>query len=197
MRKNISDTRLNIPGAIYFVTTVTKDRFPYFNEDENCMILSNDIKFCQTIKNFHLYGYKINPDHIHLLIQTSSFEESISSILHNIKRTSSLHISKGGIWQKSFHDRVVRNESELNAYIQYLKIQWIKHKLPENKWLFIEEDIYFKEDIEENFVGEDIYPHPQSFPLLEKSHPLQKFYHSSNLYLSTNPKNNFIEKENL
>ena len=50
---------------------------------------------------------------------------------------------------------------------------------------------------EENFVGEDIYPHPQSFPLLEKSHPLQKFYHSSNLYLSTNPKNNFIEKENL
>ncbi len=79
-------------GSAYLVTSVTQSRFPFFSEDIFCNILIDVIANCQKIKPFYLLGFKINPDHFHIILQpTGRF--NFSQIVHNIKRVSSIHIN--------------------------------------------------------------------------------------------------------
>ncbi|MFC1496583.1 transposase, partial [Candidatus Margulisiibacteriota bacterium] len=44
--------------------------------------------YCQKLKEFEIYGYKINPDHIHLLIQPNE-KYDFSNIMGSLKRNFS------------------------------------------------------------------------------------------------------------
>ncbi|HNW30463.1 MAG TPA: transposase [Spirochaetota bacterium] len=68
LHKN-SPKRYYIDNAIYFITTVTYDRYPWFKEDLLCRLFIDDLELCAAIKNFTIIGYKINPEHVHLMIQ--------------------------------------------------------------------------------------------------------------------------------
>jgi len=85
--------RINIKGAAYLLTTNTKNRFPYFNEDIFCNILVDVIANCQKIKPFNLISFKINPEHAHLILQPTG-KYNISQIMHSIKKTASLNINQ-------------------------------------------------------------------------------------------------------
>lgn len=85
--------RIHIRGAAYFITTNVQNRMTHFNEDIFCNIFIDDMAKCQEIKPFNLIGFKINPDHVHIILQpTGSF--NISQIMHNTKKVSSLHINQ-------------------------------------------------------------------------------------------------------
>jgi len=79
-------------GAVYFISTYTEDRYPYFNEPIFCELLSEQIMLGSTIKCYNIYAYVILPEHIHLLIQPEG-EYNISNIIHSIKRNSSRYIN--------------------------------------------------------------------------------------------------------
>jgi len=64
-----SQKRYYFENAIYFITTKTYKGYPYFNEDLFCEIFVEELFFCQKLKSFKIYGYKVNPDHVHLLIK--------------------------------------------------------------------------------------------------------------------------------
>lgn len=82
--KNISIENEKIQD-FYFITTVTGGRYPYFIEDIFCELFIEVLFFAKTIYNFDLSGYKINPDHIHLLLRPNRIN-SISNIMASIKR---------------------------------------------------------------------------------------------------------------
>ena len=86
-------TRIYIPYAAYFITTNPKDRIAYFEEDEFIKILSYSIEECTRLKNANLIGYKINPEHIHLVVQVKD-TFNISEVMHSIKRVSSDRINQ-------------------------------------------------------------------------------------------------------
>ena len=91
-------------------------------------------------ENVCLDQWVIMPNHVHLLIQIKDPKEPNSSIhydLSNIvgkykaavtRAAGKLNIYSNPIWQKSFHERVVRNEAE------YLKI-WNYISGNPSKWL--------------------------------------------------------------
>jgi len=83
-----SQKRYYIENGIYFITTKTFENYPYFDEDILCNLLIDDIYYSHKMKLFEIFGYKINPDHIHLLIQPSN-ENNYSVIMHNVKRNFS------------------------------------------------------------------------------------------------------------
>jgi putative transposase len=64
-----SQKRFYLDDALYFITTNTYRRDPYFNEDIFCELLIDEINLCMDMKHCNLIGYKINPDHVHLLIK--------------------------------------------------------------------------------------------------------------------------------
>ncbi len=112
MKHRNSQKRIYIKNAIYFITTNVDEPLFLFKEDLFCELFVEDLKFCREIKQFNIFGYKVNPDHIHLLIQPTG-KYNYSEIMQNLKRVSSLHIN------------------------QIIEKQWIQHELPENKYCFI------------------------------------------------------------
>ena len=61
--------RIYIRNAAYLITMVTRERISFFSEEIFCNILIDNIGICQKIKPFKLIGFKINLEHVHLIIQ--------------------------------------------------------------------------------------------------------------------------------
>ncbi len=77
---------------IYFITTNTSKRFPFFRESLFCELLIENLWVCKELKSFKLYGFIIIPDHIHFLLSTGE-EFNVSKIMHAIKRHFSRNIN--------------------------------------------------------------------------------------------------------
>ena len=128
--------RIYIKKAAYFITTNCVQRYPFFEEDIFCNILIDNIASCQQIKSFELIGFKINPDHIHLIIQPTG-KYNISQIMQNIKRTTSDHINQLISYkQEENHYEKLKWSEKLKWYNRSFqrKYNYEFHEFPLFKW---------------------------------------------------------------
>lgn len=234
MHRN-SQKRYIVENAVYFITTNTHNRIKYFHESLLCDLLVEDLWETQRLKCFNIFAYKINPKHMHVLIQPrgkDSYSEIMRSFKTNFSRNANrvmgfdanfekLIISpqaglssiiplqarsssnvppqarsrdlawndiprnpaRNGIsrdpmdnpmrqisilndpayvsriagyrrrfiakynfhpsfpkfkWQGSFHDHIIRDRRDFVHHVEYIRRQWLKHKLSENKYCFID-----------------------------------------------------------
>lgn len=133
----------------YFITICTEDRARLFwisrPKCPNCrpddvplstygLIVKGAIddipKYYPTVSVDH---YVIMPDHIHLLLVISVFEKehlkppSIERVICQLKGIITKQIGSS-VWQKSFHDHIIRNNSdyvEVWDYIDNNPLKWI------------------------------------------------------------------------
>ena len=99
MYKN-SQKRLYQTNGIYFITTVTKNRYPYFLDWEkgDCLdqvvaeVIFNSIFIQQQKNGFNLYEYALLSDHMHLLVKPC-LGNNISSIVRDLKRNISRNLN--------------------------------------------------------------------------------------------------------
>ncbi|MFH1781984.1 MAG: transposase [Patescibacteria group bacterium] len=163
-----SQKHFDFNDRIYFISTKTKENFPYFNTEIYSKILINVIWNSQKLKKFYIYGYIIMPNHLHIMIEPMNY--SISKILQSIKLNSSMDINKlikynfnnqyynveGGksifrlpkrkfAWQLGFHDHLIRSQNDFLNHINYIKNNPIHHgiKIP-NINLFINNPLPIK-----------------------------------------------------
>jgi len=80
-----SQKRILEPEEIYFITTNTLERFPYFRNTIFCELFIEELKLCKAAKKFELYAFCVLYDHIHLLLKPSE-EENLSKVMQFIKR---------------------------------------------------------------------------------------------------------------
>ena len=109
----MSRKRIYIPNAVYHVTFNTKFRIPYFTEDIFSCILGNVIFNAQDLKDYFLIAYKINPEHVHLLLKCGA-AFNLSEVVHSIKRVSAVKI-----------DQVITKDTE----DERLKLSWTEEQL--------------------------------------------------------------------
>jgi REP element-mobilizing transposase RayT len=100
MHRN-SQKRYYIPGAAYFITTVTHGRYPYFEADILRDVFICEMFICRSMRPFTLYGYAIMPDHVHLLIRPDE-GHSYSKIMQFIKR----HFTRNANYVLGYSDDV-------------------------------------------------------------------------------------------
>ena len=144
----------------YFITFCTKNRIKYLSEIIDWKIILNNywrivekeiLNTWLIRNNIEIDEYVIMPDHIHLIIfvgndcivpDINSENEPmqvIPTIIKWIKSTITKQINEIQSefefwWQKSYYDRIIRNENELNTIRQYiidnpLKWEWEKDKM--------------------------------------------------------------------
>lgn len=172
-----SQRRIYFKGAVYFLTSATYNRYPFFKEKIFCDLFVENLKLCKKLKGFKLYGWFLGYDHFHLLIQVGD-EFNYSEVMKNLKRVTSLHINimieganvapEGANiysrfqwtsklfffqrqfiqkypnknpfpkfqWQKSYHDHIIRDESDFDSHFRYIQHNPLKHKLP-NNWKYV------------------------------------------------------------
>lgn len=114
----------------YFVTICTAERKQLFWTENGTLSQIGRIAdhAILSIPNYYptvkLEKYVIMPDHIHLLFLLENYEcESAPSVSRIIKQLKSAVTKHTGypIWQKSYYDRVVRNQEEYREIWEYIE----------------------------------------------------------------------------
>jgi REP element-mobilizing transposase RayT len=146
MRKpnRLQDYDYSQNGA-YFVTICTQYRRCLFGKvqdepDEPVMHMNETgltvERIIQTIPlhypTVELSGYCVMPNHVHLLLSfgTSELNPSLSSLINQFKGTVTKTLGSP-VWQKGFHDRVVRDLAEyrqIGEYIEHNAAKWRSDK---------------------------------------------------------------------
>lgn len=136
----------------YFVTVCAKNKQHYFGKIENCQMKENKVgKLIRQIwlelplifSGIALDEFTIMPNHIHGIIVISGSPKykpslkpaTLSQIVRALKSKSNVFahkqilpfISKLELWQKTFYDRVIRNEADLlktREYIRFNVAKW-------------------------------------------------------------------------
>jgi REP element-mobilizing transposase RayT len=81
--------RFHFEGAQYFVTSVTRDRYPFFAVSHIAQVFVEDLRFACGLKELELFGYTVLPDHVHILFQPpggSNCSEAVGSLKRNASR---------------------------------------------------------------------------------------------------------------
>ena len=84
-----SQKRIYEEGAEYFITTVTGERHPYFEDPILAELFLRDLWFVRALKQFDIFGYAVMPDHVHLLLQPRgrfNYSQIIGSLKRNVAR---------------------------------------------------------------------------------------------------------------
>lgn len=152
-RKNIrlNDYNYSSNGA-YFITTLlfvlkNKENLLWKNVGANCVrpldqlplskigiVIENEIYKLNTVyENIKVDKYQIMPNHIHLIIfiyedsnGRTQFAPTISRIIKQFKGSITKQIGFS-IWQKSFYDRIIRNEKEYQSVWNYIHNNPLKY----------------------------------------------------------------------
>ena len=135
-------------NGIYFLTLCVKDKkcllgrivgggdldAPYMILSEYGMITEKYIQSVnQAYKNISVMNYVIMPNHIHLIVEiysddgiygdskkTSPANDDIPVMVSALKKFINKEIGLN-IWQRSYHDHIVRSESAFNTIWEYVE----------------------------------------------------------------------------
>jgi putative transposase len=121
------------PGCSYFITTKCAENRSIFQVPENAQILISTLFKYRNQAIYQLHEFVVMPNHLHLLL-TPSQSTSLEKCVQFIKGASSheIHKQRGHkleIWQKSFHDWTIRDESDWNEKANYIRMNPVRAKL--------------------------------------------------------------------
>lgn len=110
-------------GLLYAVTTVVKDRAPLLGPLEGALVL-DALLWLRRAGRARLYAFVVMPEHVHLVLEPAE-GHSISDVMKSWKSFSARQIhdlngSRGAFWQDGFHERVIRDDRDLEAAVRYL-----------------------------------------------------------------------------
>jgi REP element-mobilizing transposase RayT len=123
------------PGA-YFFTVVTVKRQPLFGRiDEEAMVmnLAGDAvtgvwsALPDRFRGVELDEFVVMPNHVHGILWLVGDEPSttLGKVMRAFKSLSARGVNtalerEGAVWQRGFHERVVRNDEELRKFRKYI-----------------------------------------------------------------------------
>jgi putative transposase len=124
--------RYYIPEAVYFLTSVTKNRKRLFGEHENIKLLWDTLRKVEKYYPHELQAFVLLPDHFHLMIRP--FECSFSKLLQSLHRNFTLKYkdlysinTNLRLWQHRFWDHVIRDEKDWQFHLNYIHYNPVKH----------------------------------------------------------------------
>ena len=125
-------------SGAYFVTICTFQRQHLFGEVNNGKMQLNVTgqivsaiwqKIPQHFPNVEVDQFILMPDHLHGIIDISAQVKkfySLATIIQNFKSISTRKINKitqnsgVSIWQRNYHERIIRNDQELHCLHEYI-----------------------------------------------------------------------------
>lgn len=140
-------------NAYYFITICVNDKSEVFGKVENNSVSLNEygiivenklLDLSERFNSVEIDYYVIMPNHFHCIFilehESDKSKESISNIIGAFKSITTIELHKNGIskfkWQRSFYDRIIRNENELfniRKYIDQNPLRWeLEKENPQN-----------------------------------------------------------------
>lgn len=124
--------RFYIPEAIYFITSVTRERKGIFKKDKNIELFWSTLRRVQGYYPHELQAFVLLPEHFHFLIKpvNCSFSKLFQSFHKNFTLNfKAFHSIKTNLrlWQHRFWDHVIRSEKDWQFHLNYIHYNPVKH----------------------------------------------------------------------
>jgi REP element-mobilizing transposase RayT len=109
------------PGEIALLTICTRDRRRMFVDPISCEALLSVLESLHG-NHWQVLAYVIMPDHLHALVMNidSSLVEFVRQLKGRSANTLRRQSGIRGLWQRSFHDHLVRRTEKLGEVIVYV-----------------------------------------------------------------------------
>ena len=125
-------------SRVYFVTIVVLERRTVFYNKELASEVVDCLLRLREQLQFNLYGYCLMPNHIHALLGTGESAKDLGKICGAFKSlTTRIYwkYGKGALWQRGYHDHIIRNETDFFECLKYTKENPLKENL--ENWEFV------------------------------------------------------------
>jgi len=121
--KDLRKGRFSQQGRFYFVTAVTYERIPLFNDFYNARVLINYLKQSDLNHFTATVGFVVMPDHFHWIFKLVG-DKSLSDVIGRVKGGAShdlgLRLNRSEkIWQSGFHDHCIRSDEDFRRIMRY------------------------------------------------------------------------------
>jgi putative transposase len=131
-RKNIRLPRDRYTGCNrYLITIVCADRKPLLLHDPARLVIQT-LRNTARQFNFAIYSYCAMPDHLHFLAIGMDDDCNLLDFVMNFKRSCTLESSgrrEPELWQKKFHDYILRDGASNGAVAQYILLNPVRKGL--------------------------------------------------------------------
>ena len=119
--------------STYAITILTFQRHRHFQRTANADLFIATLFRYRDAEKFHLHGFAIMPDHIHILI-TPAIDQSTSRCIQLIKggySFASRNQSLGEIWHSGYHEHRIRDAADFEAQLHYIANNPARKQLPD------------------------------------------------------------------
>jgi REP element-mobilizing transposase RayT len=115
--------RHSCPGGIYFVTTVTHRRTPWFAKFRCAQLMCQNLCNPTALGDAENLCFVVMPDHIHVLLQLADCR--LERVMNRLKSRSAVILNRtpgreGRFWCPGFYDHAVRREEYLVNVARYI-----------------------------------------------------------------------------
>ena len=110
--------RVSLPGHVYAITAVTRERSPVFRDLAAGRCLVKVLREHADLGRAETLCFVVMPDHLHWLMQLEQ-GYSLSAVVRDVKALSSRRLGRS-IWQKGFYDHAVRKDEDLRRLARYI-----------------------------------------------------------------------------
>lgn len=115
----------------YFITSSTYQKKSILQSDLLADLFVNVLRHYRSLERYFIHEFVVMPDHFHLLITPS---ETLERSMQLIKGGFSFRAKKdlnlqGEVWQNSFYDRRVRDNSEYCRFREYIHQNPVSRRL--------------------------------------------------------------------
>ena len=138
--------RMYVSGGTYFFTIVTYQRQPIFTNLENISRLRKAIATVKKEMPFIIIAAVVLPDNLHFIWQLPPGDSAYSKRIGKMKvlftqslpekeksqqesSISRLKHRESNIWQRRFWEHTIRDEEDLENYLNYIHYNPVKHNL--------------------------------------------------------------------
>ena len=138
--------RATVPGASYFFTLITNRRQQLFLDQRNVDRWHSAVSKVQRARPFAIEAEIIMLDHVHMIWALPDYDADYATRIRLIKTafTKNLPPSQGNgandsrvskgerdVWQHRYWEHLIRDEKNLQAQVDYIHINPVKHGLVE------------------------------------------------------------------
>jgi REP element-mobilizing transposase RayT len=109
---------MSVAGGAYLITTVTRNRLSLFLDLRTARVVVQALREAENRGDARTLAYVLMPDHLHWLMVLGE-HRSLSCVVQWMK-ASSARKAGTALWQRGFHDRAVRKESDLLGIARYV-----------------------------------------------------------------------------
>ncbi|MDN7143315.1 transposase [Pseudomonas sp. JQ170] len=110
--------RFSEPGRLYLLTSVTRNRSPFFADFHAARAICAQFRQAQQEGAARTLAWVVMPDHVHWLIELR--QATLSRLMCRFKSRSRCALYKAGmlqgkLWQPGYHDHALRREENVCA----------------------------------------------------------------------------------